>query len=176
MKASEFLTRTKEHLGRPEQWCQNAWFTPTHVHVHLEPQAFLRDPGLIGSMCLDGALALTEAELQTREQHAPVNSFTANRLLARTPLGQAAYTLERLNRMRREVSATLHEQHPDIAALTRDADVFVGWDLDDRPIVKRSKHPIGEDIPTFNDHPAMTYDGIVAALDKTIARLQEQGN
>lgn len=183
MKDSDFLRRTMDHLGEPDQWCQGAMFTPHHgpgvgIDILEATEAFLlHNPQYISSSCLEGALSLTDSE---------VARLTLRLIGSETPWRQ---------RVRAELKATLLEQYPDIVeSFRKQAEKVqdelrignsiigfgksksIGASASEKRLNRTVNHPEEMiEIPNFNDHEAMTYDGIRAVCEKTLTRLVEEG-
>lgn len=173
MKDSDFLRHALAHLGAPERWCQRAFFRPTpDLVVNPDDATMLRLPALVGSMCLDGALQLTQADL--REATTGVRHDDAWDFHQRTTRDS------QINRVRQAISETFFAQYPDIVAELQakhaGALVIQGWDEDGQSIIGNYQAaPTPQYIPVFNDHNAMSHAGVVAVIEKTIADLTEAG-
>lgn len=174
MKDSAFLAAAKAYLGDPAQWCQKAFFVSQDAAVgpgENRSEDYLERPETIGSMCLDGALQLVATDL-LEAAHG-----TRTKALA---LG-ADYELDRqLRRVRMAISATFFAQYPDVvteinAELAKGHFIalYAFEEQGDIPVEPATLRIAPDVIPDFNDHRTMTYDGVLAVMDKTITDLQE---
>lgn len=174
MKDSAFLAAAKAYLGDPAQWCQKAFFVAKDTLLsdgEVTPRPFLERPEMIGSMCLDGALQLVQTDLLEAAHGTRIKALA---------LG-ADYELDRqLRRVRLAISATFFAQYPDVVieinAELAKGHVIALYAFDEQIVTEPATLRIAPDvIPDFNDHRTMTYDGVLAVLDKTITDLQEIG-
>lgn len=185
---SEFLSAAMDEMGSPDRWCKDAlvlprslvreltWNGQTIIEAFTTDNALLDKPELITSVCLEGAIQLTERKCYA--QAFAGAQFDQGRLM-RWQMGvwialggDDEQPVKQSNRVRKELMATLVEQYPDIVAHYRAEHERLQKTLGKR---NADFDPNNLSLPGFNDHDAFTYEGMRTVCEKTLARLRDAG-
>lgn len=158
MKDSELLQDALTRLGSGEHWCQRTYFRVVDEGPRPLIDEILNRPHIVASMCLDGALQLTARQ-----------GWDLRTDFARSPQSQ------QLHRVRELLTEAFMTQFPELVEQMEAEAEQIRKETWQEFGAAAVVSPLIWEIPLFNDHPAMTYNGVRTVTEKVIAQLQEAG-